>query len=97
MICSCLGEPIAYCSHMCLCVCIWVCVFGFQTGQNKSLQQLYGFELSDEVKSVLRRNRGIQAVKEIRVCQQATLDLSGRNLGEEGVTELAFELKVFLL
>ena len=50
--------------------------------------------LPDAAEAVLRRNRGIQAAKDIRECKEALLDLSDRGLGDEGAKELAEELKV---
>ena len=50
--------------------------------------------LPDAAEAVLRRNRGIQAAKDIRECKEAQLDLSKRGLGDEGAKELAEELKV---
>ena len=50
--------------------------------------------LPDAAEAVLRRNRGIQAAKDIRECKEAQLNLSNRGLGDEGAKELAEELKV---
>ena len=50
--------------------------------------------LSDAAEAVLRRNRGIQAAKDIRECKAAELHLSNRGVGDEGAKELAEELKV---
>mmetsp|Transcript_20418 Transcript_20418/g.28711 ORF Transcript_20418/g.28711 Transcript_20418/m.28711 type:complete len:108 (-) Transcript_20418:94-417(-) len=65
-----------------------------KTGQNRSIQYIHGLALPDAAEAVLRRNRGIQAAKDIRECKEAQLDLSKRGLGDEGAKELAEELKV---
>ena len=65
-----------------------------QTGQNRAIQHISGVALLDAAKAVLRRNRGIQAKKDIREQKKAKLNLSCRDLGDEGAKELAEELKV---
>ena len=79
---------------MSVCVCVSVCFVWNQAGQNRSIQGIYGVDLSDSAKAILRRNCGIHAAKEIRECREAKLDLSHRKLGDEGVAELVPELKV---
>jgi hypothetical protein len=41
-------------------------------------------------------HNGIQAAKDIKDCKDDILDLSGRDLGDEGVMKLVEELKVCL-
>ena len=52
-------------------------------------------DLTAPAEAILRRNRGIQAAKDIRECKEDTLDLSDRGLGHEGAMELVEELKVW--
>ena len=47
--------------------------------------------------AILRRNRGIQAAKVIRECKEDKLDLSSRDLGDEGAMELVEDLKVWVV
>jgi hypothetical protein len=53
-------------------------------------------DLPAAAEAILRRNRGIQAAKDIRECKEDTLDLSERDLGDEGAIELVEELKVWV-
>ena len=65
-----------------------------QTGVNRSIQEVEGVNLTAPAEAILRRNRGIQAAKDIRECKEDSLDLSSRDLGDEGAMELVEDLKV---
>ena len=54
-----------------------------------------GGDLPDAAVAVLRRNRGIQAALDIRKCKEEELDLSNRDMGNEGLAEVVQELKVY--
>ena len=63
--------------------------------QHQSLQYIHGIELDGVGLAILRRNRGLQAVRDIRSCQGDTLDLSGKDFGYEGAKVVAAELEVW--
>jgi hypothetical protein len=65
-------------------------------GDSRSIQNIGGVDLPAAAEVIFRRNRGIQAAKDIRECKTGTLDLSRRDLGYEGAMELLGELEVWV-